>query len=305
MTRAPRDLGASVQARLRNVAKESGDDVQLVLTQFVLERLLWRLCASAYHDQFVLKGALLFFAWTSLPHRATRDIDLLGAGSADEARLTTTFRNICGTEVEPDGTTFDPDSVVLSRIREGQSYEGWRVILRASVGTARIDVQVDIGFGDAVHPAPKRLRLPTLLDMPAPTILAYPRETVVAEKFEAMVSLGLLNSRMKDFFDLHFLATSFSFNGGELAQALRGTFARRQTTLPVEPPIALSDAFAGDANKNVQWRAFLSRTGLGDGMALEEVVTFLRGFLWPVVRTAPDRGTPECWPAGGPWQDTD
>jgi hypothetical protein len=304
VTPAPRDLGASVQARLRNVAKQRADDVQLVLTQFTLERLLHRISVSPHNEQFVLKGAMLFLAWTAVPHRTTRDLDLLGHGPSDAARLIATFRDLCTADVEPDGITFDPDSIVLDKIREDQSYEGWRVTMRAALGTARIDVQVDIGFGDAVHPAPERLRLPTLLDMPAPVVLAYPRETVVAEKFEAMISLGLLNSRMKDFFDLHYLATNFAFDGGQLSQALRGTFSRRLTTWPTELPVALSDTFATDADKGVQWRAFLRRTGLGDGLVLNQAIAFLREFLWPVVAATPG-SPPGTWPPGSPWLPAD
>ncbi|MFT7536140.1 MAG: hypothetical protein ACI85K_002094 [Hyphomicrobiaceae bacterium] len=301
MTRPPRDMAASIQARLRNVAKARGHDTQIVLTQFALERLLLRISTSPHGDQFLLKGALLFVAWTGLPHRATRDLDLLGRGPAEEARLLAMFRSICTTEVEQDGITFDPQSVALSRIREDQNYEGWRVTLLATLGTARIDVQVDIGFGDHVHPAAQLMRLPPLLDLPTATILAYPRDTVIAEKLEAMVSLGLLNSRMKDFFDLQFLASHFEFERTQLTTAVRGTFARRQTPLPTTLPIALDDAFAADAGKQVQWRAFLRRTKLATDMSLADVVAELRAFLWPVLTDA----TPseKIWPAGGPWQD--
>ena len=202
MTRPPKDLGASVQARLRNVARERGEDVQVVLLQFVLERLLHRLASSPHRRDFVLKGAMLFTAWTKIAHRATRDLDLLGSGPSELPRLAAIFRTICLTEVESDGVSFDADSVASSRIREDQLYEAVRVLLTASVGTARISVQVDIGFGDAVTPHPVEMAFPTLLGQPPVQLLTYPREVVVAEKFHAMVSLGLLNSRMKDFYDL-------------------------------------------------------------------------------------------------------
>lgn len=303
MTRKPRDQGASVQAKLRNVAKERGDDVQLVLTQFAIERLLYRLCASPHRDQFVLKGALLFTVWTGVPHRATRDLDLLGHGPADAERLLAIFRDVCTQDVEADGAAFDPESTAIGRIREDQAYEGWRVTLRATLGTARVDLQIDIGFGDAVHPPAEFAPLPTLLDMPAPVIRAYPRETVIAEKFEAMVSLGLLNSRMKDFFDIHHLATMFAFAAEPLSRAVRGTFERRRTTLPTEPPVAIRDEFAGDDTKLVQWRAFLRRTGLGNGLELAGVVRRLREFLWPVVAAISDGDAfAKRWPPGGPWR---
>lgn len=211
------------------------------------------------------------------------------------------FRSICDANVTDDGITFDSDSVVLSRIREDQSYEGWRITLRATLGTARLDVQVDVGFGDHVHPPAQPMRLPTLLDMPAATILAYPRDTVIAEKLEAMISLGLLNSRMKDFFDLHFLATHFEFERKQLTIAVHGTFARRQTPLPTTLPVALDDAFASDTNKQTQWRAFLRRTRLANGNDLEDTVAELRAFLWPVLSEAQCRGRNK-WLPGGPWQ---
>jgi hypothetical protein len=209
VTRTPKDLGLSAQARLRNLAQQRGDDVQVLLTQFVLERLLHRLVASTHASDFVLKGAMLFAAWTKVPHRATRDLDLLGSGAPDPERLAQVFRVVCATAVEPDGVSFDTASVRSARIREDQVYEGIRVTLNATLATARIGVQVDIGFGDTVHPGPVELAYPSLLGLPTPRLLTYPRETVVAEKFQAMVSLGELNSRMKDFFDLFTLAAQF------------------------------------------------------------------------------------------------
>ena len=301
MTRRPKDLGASTQARLRNLARERGDDTQVVLTQFVLERLLHRLSVSPHRDQFLLKGAMLFVAWTGLPHRTTRDLDLLGRGAPEESRILQLIRAVCGTEVAPDGVAFDADSLRLSRIREDQTYEGWRAELSASLGTARIDVQVDIGFGDAVHPAPEMVTLPPLLDLPAATLLAYPRPTVVAEKFEAMVALGLLNSRMKDFFDLHYMAANFAFERPELALAIRATFDRRGTRMPTEVPVALRNEFATDTTKQVQWRAFLKRTRLVGTASLDAVVTEIRRFLWPVLDPATEPDATH-WSAGGPWR---
>jgi hypothetical protein len=303
VTRRPSDLGASAQAKLRNLAQARGDDVQVLLIQFVLERPLCRLAASAHARDFLLKGAMLFAAWTRVPHRATRDLDLLGTGQPDLGRLEQVFRAIVTTSVEPDGVTFDADSVQAARIREDQLYQGVRVTMTAALGTARIGVQVDVGFGDAVHPGPIELHYPSLLDLPTPRLLAYPRECVVAEKFQAMVSLGELNSRMKDFYDLFTLAGQFAFDGPSLASAIAATFARRQTDLPHQEPIALRPDFAALRDKPVQWRAFVRRSRLLDEtVTLDEVVAQLHRFLWPIVGGLISvRTAPRSWPAGGPW----
>ena len=303
MKRRPSDLGASAQARLRNLAQARGDDVQVLLIQFVLERLLCRLAASAHARDFLLKGAMLFAAWTRVPHRATRDLDLLGTGQPDLDRLEQVFRAIATTAVEPDGVTFDADSVQAARIREDQLHQGVRVTLTAALGTARLDVQVDVGFGDAVHPGPIELQYPSLLDLPTPRLLAYPRECVVAEKFQAMVSLGELNSRMKDFYDLFTLAGQFAFEGPSLASAIAATFARRQTDLPRREPIALRHDFAELRDKPIQWRAFVRRSRLVDEtVTLAAVVAQLHRFLWPIVGgLLGARTAPRSWPAGGPW----
>jgi hypothetical protein len=292
-----------VQARLRNVARQRGEDVQVLLLQFVLERLLHRLAVSPHRRDFVLKGAMLFTAWTRIAHRATRDLDLHGTGAPDLPRLAAIFRTICTVEVEPDGVAFDADSVVSSRIREDQLYEAVRVLLNASVGTARVGVQVDIGFGDVIHPAPVEMAFPTLLDQRAPSLLTYPRETVVAEKFHAMVSLGLLNSRMKDFYDLSVLAGQFPFAGSLLGEAIAATFARRQTVLPDVEPVALRAEFAAAKHKQVQWTAFVRRNRLaGDAVDLAALLPRLQAFLWPVVAALHGRHPmPQQWPAGGPW----
>lgn len=192
----------------------------------------------------------------------------------------------------------------VGRIREDQIYEGLRVTLDASLASARIAVQVDIGFGDAVHPAPIELQYPSLLGLPAPRLRTYPRETVVAEKFQAMVSLGELNSRMKDFYDLATLAARFAFAGPVLAEAIQATFDRRKTEVPPQPPVALRAEFAALRDKQTQWRAFVRRTRLLEpGIALDDIVARLHAFLWPIVRGLHDgRAMPQSWHPGGPWE---
>lgn len=198
----PRNLAASVRQRLLNIAKRNGEAFDLVLTRYALERLLYRLGNSRYHNQFLLKGAMLFAVWGGAPHRPTRDLDLLGFGPNDLPQVQAVFQNICQVPVEPDGLKFLPDTVRVSEIREDQEYQGVRLPFDAKLENAIIPIQVDIGYGDAVTPAPQEISYPTLLEFPAPQLRAYPIYTVVAEKFQALVLLGIANSRMKDFYDI-------------------------------------------------------------------------------------------------------
>ena len=297
----PSNVAHSVRARLLSLSKERREEFQFVLTRYALERLLYRLSRSTHRERFVLKGAMMFAVWSGHPHRATKDLDLLGSGSPDLDRLATVFREVVVVGVEDDGLVFDATSVVAVRIKEDADYEGVRVTLDAKLGTAKVGVQIDIGFGDAVTPSAVEVAYPSLLDLPRPSLRAYPRETVVAEKLQAMVHLGLLNSRMKDFFDLWFLATYFEFDGELLVQAVKATFERRGTPLPTEPPVALTSTFSNDGAKQKQWTAFLRRSGVGSSdLTLDAVVAGLAEFLLPVV-LEPRRGLGRRWRAGGPW----
>ena len=296
-----KNIAASVRQRLRNLAQTREEDFQYLLTRYALERLLFRLAESEYANQFVLKGACLFELWTDTPHRATRDVDLLGFGSNDIRNMETVFRNICSTAVADDGIRFQPSTVSGSRIKEEQQYEGMRIQMTAMLERAKVAVQIDIGFGDVITPQPEEVNYPTLLTFPAPHIRAYPKETVVAEKFQAMVDLGLPNSRMKDFFDLDAMARMFAFDGSLLANAIAATFFRRKTDIPTEAPTALTSRFAADETKNVQWQAFLKKSNL-NSLDLATVIERLATFLLPVARAAAAK-TPfdKQWPAGGPW----
>ena len=255
----PRNLAASVRSRLLTLAKSGGEDFTFVLTRYGLERLLYRLGRSSYAGDFVLKGAMLFRLWSGNPHRSTKDLDLLGFGSPDLNRLVRVFREVVAIPA-PDGIEFLPETVKAVPIREDAIYDGIRVTLEARLEAARMHLQVDVGFGDAVVPAPRETSYPTMLDVPAPVLRAYPREAVVAEKLHAMVDLGLANSRMKDFFDLWFLATNFSFDGATLGESIRSSFARRETAIPREPPVALTSEFAGDRQKQIQCNRCTDRT---------------------------------------------
>jgi predicted nucleotidyltransferase component of viral defense system len=296
-----RDLAASVRQRLLNRAKERGEEFNFVLTRFALERLLFRIGQSRHAGQFILKGAMLFPLWSGNPHRATKDMDLLGYGSPERSRLVDMFRELAATDCE-DGLTFDPDSVTATAIREDAVYDGIRVTLTSHLSAARIPLQIDVGFGDEVVPAPTEVPYPTLLDLPPPRLRVYPRETVVAEKLHAIVELGIGNSRMKDFFDLWYLAGSFEFDGQTLATAVRATFDRRKTPLPLEPPVGLTPAFANDPAKQRQWVAFAARSRLIEKPhGLAEVITKIGEFLWPVIGAATAGHKLGSWSPAGGW----
>lgn len=253
---------ASIRARLKRIADESREDFNLVLTRYGIERLLFRLATSEHGPQFVLKGALLFALWYGQPHRPTRDADLLGFGTDDPEELAAVFRSLCAVEVD-DGIVFDAGSVRVDVIREDARYGGVRVELRATLDAARIALQVDVGYGDAVTPAPTPVLYPGLLpDLPAATLRVYPKASVIAEKLHAICLLGMVNSRMKDYFDLDLLLQAGEIEAAELRRAVVATFERRLTPLPMELPIGLSDAFSKDAGKRTQWAAFLRKNRL-------------------------------------------
>lgn len=253
------NTAASIRARLLNVAKAQGVDFNQVLIRFALERMLYRLSQSAHSERFLLKGALLFTLWYDMPHRATRDADLLGFGASDLMSLGQTFRDIASVAVN-DGIEFDPDSVVTEEIRKEAGYAGARVLVSGELARARFKTQVDIGFGDAVTPGPLDAIYPVLLaDLPAPQLRVYPVYTVIAEKLHAIVLLGMTNSRMKDYYDLSVLLERETLDVDLLAKAIRATFERRGLAIPVGRPVGLSDEFAEDASRQSLWRTFLKK----------------------------------------------
>ena len=271
---------ASIRQRLLDRARIRGEDFQLVLDRYAVERLLYRLSISSHRDQFLLKGALLFALWFDQPHRPTRDADLLGFGSPDPERLAALMAELCASEAD-DGLRFDVGSMAVEPIREEAAYEGLRIRLLTFLGDAHCHVQWDVGFGDAVTPAPADVTYPVLLEgMPAPRLRVYPRETVFAEKLEAIATLGIANSRMKDYFDLLALLREGAMESVVLADAVRATFERRGTALPDGAPFGLTDAFAADAQKQAQWIAFLRRNRLAAPdltTVVDEIRTFVRG----------------------------
>ena len=270
-----------------NAGPSTGEDYNVLLVRFTLERLLYRLSRSSHREQFVLKGAMLFALWEPALHRVTRDLDLLGFGHPSPERLADIFRELCRLEVEADGVDFDPRSVECEDIRAQDEYAGIRVKLRATVGKAVVPLQVDVGFGDALPVAPEEITFPVMLGMAAPKLRAYSRETVVAEKLEAIVKLGMLNSRFKDYFDLHYLAQKFPFDGALLAKSIAGTFARRGTAFPAGLPAGLTPMFGTDPAKIRGWQAFWRKTGpKAAAPTLEAVIQLLVEFLEPPLDAA-------------------
>lgn len=280
-----KDIATSVRARLLALAKSQGADFNQVLVRFALERILYRLSKSAHADRFLLKGALLFTLWYDMPHRPTRDADLLGFGPSDLASIGQTFRDIASVEAE-DGIMFDPSTVSVEEIRKEAGYVGARVLIVGDLARARCKTQIDVGFGDAVTPGPVQSVFPVLIDdLPAPHLLTYPVYTVISEKLHAIALLGMTNSRLKDYLDISVLLEREELNAQTLAKAIAATFGRRGMATPAELPIGLSDAFASDPSRQALWLAFLRKNELAN-MPLINVVTALRTALQPALTQA-------------------
>lgn len=299
----PANQAASIRQKLLNHSREHNEDFMLTLTHFAIERFLYRLSHSEHANRFVLKGAMLFAAWTDQPYRPTRDVDFLGSGDQSPETLEVVIREICTTEVEPDALEFVHSSIRISEIREEHDYHGKRIQLVAKLGQATIPLQIDIGYGDTITPKPESIRYPTLLDLPAPEIIAYPKETVIAEKLEAMVVLGRGNSRMKDYADIQILSRMFDFEGELLSAAIHATFERRRTEIPTDVPDGLSEQFAQDPEKSRQWDGFCNRSGLDASLTLADVVAEICRFLLPPMSAvASNVAFRAKWAAPGPWR---
>jgi len=275
---------ASIRDRLYQQAR-AGEEFELVLTRYALERFLYRLSVSKEAEQFCLKGALLFDLWFDNPHRPTRDADFLGTGSDDETYISNCMREVCAIECD-DGMSFDPDSVNVQPIRDETGYGGLRIRLVGYLGKIRSSVQVDIGYGDIVTPEAEYANLPTRInDMPAPRFKTYSQETVIAEKLEAIVKLGIRNSRMKDYYDLCILLQRGNVDRKVLPEAIEATFKRRGTELPTAIPVGLQDEFSANSGKQRQWRAFVDRNRL-EAPGLDDIIRLLRaGLSEPLIKS--------------------
>ncbi|WP_189270708.1 nucleotidyl transferase AbiEii/AbiGii toxin family protein [Thalassolituus oleivorans] len=292
---------ASIRQKLLNLSRERGESFDFVLQQYAIQRLLYRLSVSEYHDQFLLKGAMLFSVWTGDLHRPTKDIDLLGFGSNDTDVLVNDFKVICAIEAD-DGLIFDIESIQGVRIKEDSLYQGVRVTGFAHLEKAKIGLQVDIGFGDAVTPNARLATIPSFLDFPAPIMKIYPVYTVIAEKFHAMVALGLFNSRIKDFYDIWMIAIhglqegdfllgedaldGTALDGTLLVSAIRSTFNRRNTVMSPEMLSVFTAEFMQDTNKHKQWNAFLNKNRIVSDQSFENIQQGLRRFLEPAYQAA-------------------
>lgn len=305
MTRPPKNIAASVRQRLMNAARAADRPFQEVLQYYAMERSLYRLARSPHAGRFVLKGALMFRAWGGAATRATRDIDLLARMDNAVDAVVPVFRDVCATEVESDGMVFDPAAVEGAVIKEDAEYPGVRVTFLGTLENARVPMQADLGFSDVVTPGPVATEYPVILEFPAPRLSGYTRETVVAEKFEAMVRLGVLNSRMKDSFDLWVLARRFDFDGRTLAEAVRRTFENRKNVVP-PTPFALTTEFAAASGKEAQWKGFVRKARLDDAPAgLSEVIAEIGPFLLPLAdAVAHGHAFSGRWHAPGPWDMT-
>jgi len=296
------NVAASVHDRLLARATTTGADPNDTFLRYVLERFLYRLAVSVHASSFMLKGATLFAVWEAEPHRPTKDVDLLGFGADSAERLRRVFADVCRTVVPDDGVIFDPATITVSDIRQGQVYQGKRVRLAARLGNARFTAQVDVGFGDALAEWETEITLPTLLDFPAPRLRAYPAEAVVAEKLHAMAQHGMLNSRMKDIYDVQALAARLAFEGEKLTEAVRLTFERRGREIGGDLPAPLTAAFAADEVMLQRWAGFLRRNRL-ESIELSTAVSALGRFLGePLEALAGGRSYVAEWPPGGPWR---
>lgn len=296
-----RNTAASIRQRLLNRARNDQRPFNELLQYYAMERFLYRLSQSAHAEQFILKGALMLRAWRSPELRSTMDIDLLGRTSNETASIVAQICDILSAAVDPDGLAFDQDSILAERITEDADYEGIRIRFQGNLDSARVNMQIDIGFGDIVFPGPEESDLPTLLGSPAPRMLCYSRESAIAEKFEAMVKLRELNSRMKDFYDIWLLSRQFGFAGENMAEAIRLTFDRRGTPLP-DDVLAFTEGFG--ETKQTQWAAFHRRLRQDHvPMLFSEVVLSVREFLLPLtVALSSGKAAPSRWTAPGPWK---
>jgi predicted nucleotidyltransferase component of viral defense system len=298
-----RDLSASVRQRLLNQSREQNRPFQELLQYFAMERFLYRLANSPYADRFILKGALLLTAWHAPLSRPTMDIDLAGRTNNQLDHIREIVSAVCEVSVTADGIEFNRASIEASRIKEDADYEGVRVKFNATLASARIPMQLDIGFGDVITPEPTEIEYPPLLDFPAPFLQAYPKETVIAEKLEALTALGMLNSRMKDYYDIALLSRMYSFEGQLLAEAISATFHHRGTSIEAEP-IGLTQAYCDDAARTLQWRAFVRRSRFVEEAGdLTRLVNEIRHFVLPVLFSVAARTQfATRWMPGGAWE---
>jgi hypothetical protein len=302
--RNPTNMHASVHQRLLNLARETKRPFNELLQYYAMERFLFRLGSSPHAGRFVLKGALMLRVWNLPLARPTMDIDMLGRGPNSVDDLVEIIRQCLAVETPDDGVIFDPKSIEGEPIAIEKEYHGVRIRARGRLGSARLSLRLDFGFGDVVVPGPMEIDYPELLDFGKPHLLGYTPESAVAEKFQAMVELEMANTRLKDFFDLWKLSHTLHFDGSILASAMNATFRQRGTPLPTSPPPALTETFSADPTKQTQWKAFLRKGRLeSEAGMLTEIVEEIADFLLPpAYKAANDALFGKSWPPGGPWR---
>jgi hypothetical protein len=303
MARNIKNSAASVHQRLLNKAKESSRPFNEFLQHFAIERFIYRLSKSTHADRFILKGALMLWVWSAPASRPTMDIDLLGRIDNSIEVIASAVKDACQMDVEADGMSYHAETVTAARITEDAEYQGVRAHVQGSLGNARVSLQIDIGFGDVIVPGPNRIAYPVLLDFSHPELNGYSMESTIAEKFQAMVKLGVLNSRMKDFYDIWMLCRTFDFRGELLAEAVEKTFENRNTPVTVGPKV-FDPSFAQDRNKKVQWQGFIRKAKLANAPEdFEDAVAVVKMFLEPVAVSLFERRVfHNIWNAPGPWR---
>jgi len=303
MAKNIKNTAASVHRRLLNKAKDTTRPFNEIMQHFAIERFIYRLSKSPHADRFLLKGALMFLAWTGPESRPTMDIDFLGKLDNSLEVIAAVVKDACKMEVEPDGMVFHSETVTAAKITEGADYDGVRCRVRGSLAKVRISLQIDIGFGDVIVPGPCKVAYPALLDFPPPELNGYTKESTIAEKFQAMVKLGVLNSRMKDFYDIWFLSRMFDFRGETLAEAIEKTFENRNTPITVNPTV-FDLFFTKDKDKKVQWLGFIKKAKLTDAPeSFEDVAAAIKVFLEPIAASIVERQTFHAiWTPPGPWR---
>lgn len=303
MRRDIKNLAASVHQRLLDRARETDRPFNELLQYFAIERFIYRLSKSVHRNRFILKGALMLPVWSGSESRPTMDIDCLGRMDNDIDLIASVVKDICKVTSIPDGMAFDAESVSATRIAEDTGYTGARIKLRGNLGNARISLQLDIGFGDIVVPGPIRFEYPGFLDFPRAKMKGYTKESTIAEKFHAMVRLGSLNSRIKDFYDIRVLSENYEYKGNTLTEAISRTFSRRNTPVPSNPTI-FEPSFGEATGRNAQWRGFIIRNRLDEmPAAFGEIMVSIRKFLAPVASAiAHEKTFRKTWKPPGPWR---
>lgn len=289
-----KNIGASVKTKLMQLAKNRSVDFNSILLQYLHERFLYRLSISDYKENFILKGALSFLAYEISRLRPTKDIDFLGRATANDLENIKNIMKIVSETEYIDGVTFNSETITLERIKEDAEYEGVRVKIKGNLGTIKQKIQLDIGFGDIIVDGPKEINFPVLLEFPSPNIKVYSKESMIAEKFQAIVFLNYTTSRLKDFYDIFFLASSFSFDLKILKEAVNSTFTKRETPLS-DRQVVFSDQFKNDKNKNEMWDAFLKRLKIDSNLNFEQIMQKIKVFLEPVFIDDKGIWNPELW----------